>query len=77
MKILTLVCAAALLALPGSAAIAKSGKEASAKQRTHMVHKRVHAAHPMKPAKPKDPYAAYWNDPTRNEFPSYGYRSGP
>ena len=75
MKFLPLVCAASLL-LPGSAAVAKSGAEAKAKVRTHMVNKRVHAVRPAKPAKPKDPYAAYWNDPSRNEFPSWGYRGG-
>jgi hypothetical protein len=26
----------------------------------------------LRPAQPKDPYADYWNDPSRQGFPSWG-----
>lgn len=57
------VCACAML-IAGSAAAHQSDKP----------HKhRTHKAHVAKPVPPKDPYAAYWNDPGR-AAPPFSYR---
>lgn len=32
----------------------------------------VHSPARLRPAQPKDPYADYWNDPSRQGFPSWG-----
>ena len=32
----------------------------------------VHSPARLRPAPPKDPYADYWNDPSRQGFPSWG-----
>jgi hypothetical protein len=39
-----------------------------AKQRGQIVHSSAR----LRPAQPKDPYADYWNDPSRQGFPSWG-----
>ena len=67
MKIPTLLCAGAcVLLLAGAAAAHETGKP----------HKhRTHKAQTVKPAQPKDPYAAYWNDPGR-AAPPFSYRGG-
>jgi hypothetical protein len=68
MKTLTLFCASAcLLLLAGGASAHETGKP----------HKhRAAKAQTVKPVKPKDPYAAYWNDPGRAAPPFSYYRSG-
>ena len=65
MKIMTLLSAtAALLLFAGSTAAHDAGKP----------HKhRTHKTQTVKPAKPKDPYAGYWNDPGR-AAPPFSYR---
>jgi hypothetical protein len=32
----------------------------------------IHSPARLRPAQPKDPYADYWNDPSRQGFPSWG-----
>lgn len=32
----------------------------------------VHSPARLRAAKPRDPYADYWNDPSRQGFPSWG-----
>jgi hypothetical protein len=32
----------------------------------------VHSPARLRPAPPKEPYADYWNDPSRQGFPSWG-----
>lgn len=68
MKISTLLCATAcMLLLAGGAFAHETGKP----------HKhRAQKAQTAKPVKPKDPYAAYWNDPGRAAppFSYYGSR---
>jgi hypothetical protein len=39
-----------------------------AKHHARIVHSPVR----LRPAPPKDPYADYWNDPSRQGFPSWG-----
>ena len=67
MKAQTLLCAsAALLLFAGSAAAHDTGKP----------HKhRAQKAQTVKPANRKDPYAAYWNDPSR-AAPPFSYYGG-
>lgn len=72
MKLASLLCAAALFALPAGTALAKPDKQ-KAKAHVHLTHKRIHAVRAIKPAAPKDPWAAYWNDPGR-AFPPFSYR---
>ena len=66
MKFASLLCAAALVLTTSAiadAAPAKKGAKAH-KPRTHAV---------AQPApRVADPYRAYWNDPSRYEFPSWG-----
>jgi len=48
----------------------KPGRHAQhhAKHRVQIVHGPAR----LRPAPPKDPYADYWNDPSRQGFPSWG-----
>ena len=65
MKVASLLCAAALVAATSTiadAAPAKKGAKAH-KPRAHAV-----SSGPRAP----DPYRAYWNDPSRHDFPSWG-----
>ena len=68
MKITTLVCAGASLLLLAGIASAHQ----TAKPHKHRSHK----AQTMKPVQPKDPNAAYWNDPGR-AAPPFSYRGQP
>jgi hypothetical protein len=62
-----LLCASALILVSAAAADAKSRPGLHA----HAPHARVsHRA--VRVAPPKDPYADYWNDPSRQGFPSWG-----
>jgi hypothetical protein len=64
------------LLLAGLAAIFVAAAPADAKSKAGL-HARHHAriSHGPargRPAQPKDPYADYWNDPSREGFPSWG-----
>jgi hypothetical protein len=62
-----LFAAATLVLMP--AAGAKSNKH---KPGLHAHAHHARTAHRVVPAAPKDPYADYWNDPSRQGFPSWG-----
>jgi len=63
-KITALLCAGSLVLFAASAAA----------HETRKPHKhRTHKAQTVKPVQPKDPYAAYWNDPGR-AAPPFSYR---
>jgi hypothetical protein len=74
MKISILLCAGAFALLLSPAAVAKSGAASGAQAHRHATHKSVRPRAPKK--EQKDPWAAYWNDASRYEFPSWGYRGG-
>jgi len=48
----------------------KPGLQANHPARHHA--RIVHSPARLRPAPPKDPYADYWNDPSRQGFPSWG-----
>ena len=64
------------LLLAGLAAIfvAAAPADAKLKSRLHAKHhaRIAHSPARLRPAQPKDPYADYWNDPSRQGFPSWG-----
>jgi hypothetical protein len=65
-----LLAASAMVFVVGPAdAKAKAGLHAKhhAKHRAQIVHSPAR----LRPA-PRDPYADYWNDPSRQGFPSWG-----
>ena len=69
MIVTRLLCAFAILALSAGIADAKPAKSG--------LHARAHHAQKIRarhatPAPVRDPNAAYWNDPGRNQFPSWG-----
>jgi hypothetical protein len=77
MKILLVAGAFALLL--SSSAVAQSGAARDVQAHRHGAAQKT--ARPAKmqraPQRPqKDPWAAYWKDPSRYEFPSYGGRGG-
>jgi hypothetical protein len=75
MKIIASVCAAAMLSLTASA----QAQYGAAGMHAYPQGKPASARHVKKPRvapAPKDPYAAYWKDPSRYEFPSWGMRGG-
>ena len=65
MKFASLLCAAALVLTTTAIADAASAKT-GAKAHKHRAHKVVRQVQP-----PQDPNRAYWNDPSRNSFPSW------
>jgi hypothetical protein len=68
MKLITLLCAgASLLLLAGNA---------SARQTVKLHKHRSHKAQTIRAVQPKDPNAAYWNDPGR-AAPPFSYRGQP
>ena len=73
MKILTLFCAGACVLLLAGGADAKKAKE---KVVAHKLHRAPHKHARPQPVRPKDPYAAYWNDPGR-AAPPFSYRGSP
>jgi hypothetical protein len=64
------------LLLAGLAAVfvAAVPADAKPKPRLHAKHHAgiTHSSARLRPAQPKDPYADYWNDPSREGFPSWG-----
>jgi hypothetical protein len=66
---IALLLAATMVVSAPSDAKPKSGLHAGhhAKNRTQIVHSPAR----LRPAQP-DPYADYWNDPSRQGFPSWG-----
>ena len=66
MKIASLLCAAALVLTTSAIADAASAKK-GAKAHKHRIHSIARPA-----PRTQDPYRAYWNDPSRYEFPSWG-----
>ena len=73
MKITTLFCAGAMVLLAGGAE-AQSGSASGMYADPHAKAGARQVKKPRAQARPKDPYAAYWNDPSRREFPSWGLR---
>ena len=71
MKLASLICAAALVLAGTGLGDAKPAHHKSAKKAVHRAHAIARPA-----PRPQDPYKDYWNDPSRNEFPSWGYRGG-
>ena len=77
MKITTLVCAGVIPLLVGSAQ-AQYGNAPGTYAYPHgkMNTRQVKKPRAQRPAPPRDPSAAYWKDPSRYEFPSWGLRGG-
>jgi hypothetical protein len=67
---IALFLAASALVFFAAPADAKPGLHA----KHHTKHRAqiVHSPARLRPAPPKDPYADYWNDPSRQGFPSWG-----
>ncbi len=65
MKVASLLCAAALVVTTSAIADATPAKKGAKAQKPH-AHRMVRQAQP-----PQDPSRAYWNDPSRQGFPSY------
>ena len=65
------------LLLAASAMVFSASADAGPKPGVHAKHhgrhqaRIVHSPARLRPA-PKDPYADYWNDPSRQGFPSWG-----
>ena len=79
MKIL--LCAGAFALLLSNSAVAQSGAAREAQAQTHRPGAAHKTARPAKMQRApqrsqKDPWAAYWQDQSRYEFPSYGGRGG-
>jgi hypothetical protein len=77
MKIITIVCACAMLGAFVGGATAQSGTAWGAQAYTQT--KPANARHVKKPRAPvqRDPYAKYWNDPSREAPPfSWGGPKG-
>ena len=76
MKTLLYLGAFALLLSGGAAA--QSGTVAAHEAKQAQRHGAAHKTRPVRMHRPaeKDPWAAYWKDPSRYEFPSWGYRGG-
>jgi len=66
----------AIALLLAALAMVFSAAPAAARPRTglHAKHhaRIVHSPARLRPPQPKDPYADYWNDPSRQGFPSWG-----
>ena len=62
------------LLLAASAMVFSAPADAKTKPGLHAKHhaRVVHGPARLRPAPPKDPYADYWNDPSRQGFPSWG-----
>ena len=54
--------------------VAPAPADAKSKSTQHARHhaRIVHSPARLRPAQPRDPYADYWNDPSRQGFPSWG-----
>jgi|1185.fasta_scaffold54583_1 hypothetical protein len=77
MKIITIVCVGAMLGAFAESAVAQSGTVSRAQAYTQT--KPANARHVKKPRAPdqRDPYAKYWNDPSRQAPPfSWGGPKG-
>ena len=68
--IVLLLASAVVFSAASADAKSKSGLHAKhqAKHRVQVVHSPAR----LRPTPPKDPYADYWNDPSRQGFPSWG-----
>ena len=64
----TFLCASACVLLLAGGAAAKDSATNATHAKAHRMHKPVRAAHPVQP---RDPYAKYWDDPTRYQGFSY------
>jgi len=60
----------AALAMIFSAAPADAGRKSGLHAKHHA--RIIHSPARLRAAKPRDPYADYWNDPSRQGFPSWG-----
>jgi hypothetical protein len=65
---IALLLAASAMVFSAAPADAKSKPGLHAKHHARIVHGPAR----LRPAPPKDPYADYWNDPSRQGFPSWG-----
>jgi hypothetical protein len=77
MKIITIVCVSAMLGVLSESAVAQYGNAWGAQAYTQTKPENArHVKKPRAPA-PKDPYAKYWNDPSREAPPfSWGGPKG-
>ena len=66
----TFLCASACVLLLTGGAAAKDSMSHATHAKAHRMHKPVRAVRPAQPAR-KDPYAKYWDDPTRYQGFSY------
>jgi len=70
--------AIALLLAASAMVVSAAPADAKAKPGLHAKHQArhrariVHSPARLRPAPPKDPYSDYWNDPSRQGFPSWG-----
>ena len=62
------------LLLAATMVVSAAPADAKSKSGLHAKHhaRIVHSPARLRPAAPKDPYADYWNDPSRGGFPSWG-----
>jgi len=67
---IALLLAASAMVFSAAPADAKPGLNAKHHAKHHA--RIVHSPARLRPAPPKDPYADYWNDPSRRGFPSWG-----
>ena len=69
---IALFLAASAMVFSAPLADAKSKLSLHAKHHARHGARIVHSPAHLRPAPPKDPYADYWNDPSRQGFPSWG-----
>ena len=67
------LAASAMVFSASASASADAGPKSGLNAKRHGRHQAriVHSPARLRPA-PKDPYADYWNDPSRQGFPSWG-----
>ena len=71
---IALLFAALAMVFSAAPADARPKSGLHAKHHARIIHSpaRLRPAHRVVPAAPRDPYADYWNDPSRQGFPSWG-----
>ena len=69
---IALLLAASAMVFSAAPADAKPKPGLHAKHHAKHHARIVHSPARLRPAPPKDPYADYWNDPSRQGFPSWG-----
>jgi hypothetical protein len=77
MKIITIICACATLGVLAESAVAQSGTVSGPQAYTQSKPTNARHVKKVRTPAPRDPYAKYWNDPSRQAPPfSWGGPKG-